>query len=196
MCVTALIALGAGTGMQAFGQYRQGREQESQLNYQAGMARADALAAEGVAQVEAKHIRRATTMQRKEARAAYGASGVDVNSGTALDVQGDILARGEYDALSALLTGSNRAARLRQSAEMFARGAHNARVSGNLGALATVLQGAGQAGWMYSMNPKPSLVGEFTTADPSASLGLSTDRSYGQVLSADRSYGTGLRYRG
>ena len=149
MCVSALAALAASTGLQAFGQYRQGREQESALNYQSGMSLADAAAAEGTAQVQAKVIRKAATMQRKEATAAYGASGVDVNSGTALDVQGDILARGEMDALTALITGKNTAERLRGQAKMQSRAAHNARVSGNLGALATVLQGGAKAGWAY-----------------------------------------------
>ena len=149
MCVSALAALAASTGLQAFGQYRQGREQESALNYQAGMSLADAAAAEATGQVQAKVIRKAATMQRKEATAAYGASGVDVNSGSALDVQGDILRRGEVDALTALITGQNTGARLRGQAQMQSRAAHNARVSGNLGALATVLQGGAKAGWAY-----------------------------------------------
>lgn len=150
MCVSALAALAASTGLQAFGQYRQGREQESALNYQAGMSLADAAAAEATGQVQAKVISKAATMQRKEATAAYGASGVDVNSGSALDVQGDILRRGEVDALTALITGQNTGARLRGQAQMQSRAAHNARVSGNLGALATVLQGGAKAGWAYS----------------------------------------------
>jgi hypothetical protein len=150
MCVTALAALAVGTGLQAFGQYRQGREQESALNYQAGMSLADANAAIGMSQVEAKAIRRAATMTRKEATAAYGASGVDVNSGTALDVQGDIVRRGEMDALTALITGQNTSARLRSQSQMQSRAARKARVSGNIGALGTVLQGGAQAGWAYS----------------------------------------------
>ena len=144
------MALAAGTGLQAYGQYRQGREQESALNYQAGMSLADAAAAEGMSQVQAKVIRKAATMTRKEATAAYGASGVDVNSGSALDVQGDILRRGEVDALTALITGKNTATRLREQAQMQSRAARKARVSGNLGALATVIQGGAQAGWAYS----------------------------------------------
>ncbi len=149
MCVSALAALAVGSGLQAYGQYRQGREQESALNYQAGMSLADANAAEGMSQVQAKVIRKAAMSQRKEATAAFGASGVDVRSGTALDVQGDIVRAGEVDALTALITGKNTATRLREQAGMQSRAAHNARVSGNLAALGTVLQSGAQAGWMY-----------------------------------------------
>jgi hypothetical protein len=113
-----------------------------------------------------------------------------VNSGTALDVQGDIVRRGEMDALTALITGQNTSARLRSQSQMQSRAARKARVSGNIGALGTVLQGGAQAGWAYSKmgGGKPSFAGDFTSRVEGDSLGLKMNSGGG--------YGTGLKYKG
>lgn len=148
MCLT-LASLAAATGLQAYGQYKQSRNEEKALNFQAGMAREDAAAAEYASEVTAGNIRKAAELTRKSAAASYGASGVDVRSGTALDVQADILRRGEYDALTELISGANAKRRLLQQGELYSRGAKNVRTTGNINALSTVLGGAAKAGWAY-----------------------------------------------
>lgn len=149
MCVS-LALLAAGTGLKAYGQYQQGRNEEKLLNFQGQMAQDDAQAAQVASEVQAGNIRRAAELTRKSAAAAYAASGVDVRAGSALDVQADILRRGEYDALTEMISGANASRRLNQQANMFSRAAKNARKSGNLSALSSVLQGGAQAGWAYS----------------------------------------------
>jgi len=61
------------------------------------------------AKAEAETTRKAGERQRKAATAAYGASGVVVNEGTAQDVQDEITADYEKDAMMQVLTGERRA---------------------------------------------------------------------------------------
>lgn len=122
----------------------------SNANKQADQARADAEAQQGAAEVEAGRIRKAAETRRSAAVAALAASGVDVSTGTSEQIQTDIIRRGEEDALNTMLTGSNRAQRLRQVGEMDQYAGSQLATGSVISGLSSV---AGSArGWRYS-NP-------------------------------------------
>src|SRR3546814_6196752 len=85
--------------------------------FAADHAEADARAEQGAAQVEAERIRREGKAQRAKAVAAAAASGVDVNSPTALKIDQEITANAEEDALTVIANGGDRAARLNQQGQ-------------------------------------------------------------------------------
>lgn len=93
----AMIATAAGAGLSAVGQLQQGAAQSAMYSYQAGVARANAMIAERNAQwATLEGVRREeisgqkTAFQRSEAIAQQGASNLDVNRGSAKQVQESI----------------------------------------------------------------------------------------------------------
>ena len=107
---------------------------------------------------------RAAIQQRQNARvmgaqkAAFGASGVDVNSGTALDVAMDTATEGELQTSLIRYGGSVTAQTLAMQAANLRRGGAAAADAANTGAWSTLLTGgakAAQAGYnLYSTLPK------------------------------------------
>jgi hypothetical protein len=85
----------------------------------ARMNRADARAEEATAQARAKRIRSAGEAELGQARAQASASGVSLSSGSVLAAERQIVQNVEQDALSAILTGRNRADALRRSASAY-----------------------------------------------------------------------------
>ena len=79
----------AGGVMDAVGKLTGAVSTRAAANYQADQLEADARATVGLAGVAGDKMRRAGAQTRKSARAAYGASGVAVDSGSALAVQED-----------------------------------------------------------------------------------------------------------
>ena len=100
------LAQGVGTIVQGYGAMQAG-------NAQRGLANAQAIAEQDAAAAEADLIRGRTRRAQGSARAALAASGVSLDSATALDIGQDIGQRGEQDALMALLSGDRRARELR-----------------------------------------------------------------------------------
>ena len=83
-------------------------------------------------------------------RSVLAASGVEVGSGTALDILGDTAALGELDALT-IRSNSEReayenrvnASNLSANASMKRMGANNAIIAGQIGSMTSLLSGAG-----------------------------------------------------
>lgn len=91
----------------AYGAKKAGDNAQDQANYQAMVARNNAVIAAQYATAERQKgqvledAKRMETAQRVSAvRAAGGSSGLDVNSGSALDLQADTARLGELDALT------------------------------------------------------------------------------------------------
>lgn len=143
MCTGVEIALIAGAAVSAGTAIHAGEQQRSAANAAADQAKADAETAAGQAQVEAAKIREAAKRQRSAAIAALSASGVDVGAGTAEQITADITQRGEEDALTTILTGSNRGRMLNREAEISRIGGSNAATAGYVGAASSVLGSAG-----------------------------------------------------
>lgn len=112
MSLLALAAMQAGATVVQGQQQRRAAEFAAQQDANAAAMERDAAAA------HAEKVRRAMRSQQGEARAAYAASGVDVNSPSATRIVEDIGMRGEEDALTALLTGERRGTALEGSASM------------------------------------------------------------------------------
>jgi hypothetical protein len=85
----------------------------------ARMSRADAATEEALGRTRAGRIRQAGAAELGQARAQAAASGVKLDSGSVLQIERQIVQNVEQDAMSAILTGKNRAAGLRQSASMY-----------------------------------------------------------------------------
>lgn len=154
MCdpVTLTVLTVGTTLLGAYSQVQQGKQDQAWSNYQAAQTDADARTERSAAQVEAERIRKLGKRQAAEAEATFAGSGVDINSGSALDINRDITAGAEEDASLAILGGNDRAARLNQQATADRLGGASARRAGNINATTTLLQGAASVskGWKPS----------------------------------------------
>lgn len=146
MCTAVAIAMVAstliGTATTLYAQDTAAKQQESNLNFQAAQSAADARAEQGAAEVEAMRIRKAAKAQRAQAVAAAAASGVDVNSPTAVRIDQEITKNAEEDALTTILNGGDRSARLNQQAIFDRQGAKLARSEGRMQQRATLISSA------------------------------------------------------
>lgn len=136
-----ILASGA---MDAVGKLAGAKGSYDHANYEAEQLLADAEVSRGLAQVTAGKIRKAGAQTRKQARAAYGASGVSVDSGSALAVQEDIDRGAGEDALTELLSGSYRAASMEATASARRRAGRNAIAAGIGGAGRSLLNAAAE----------------------------------------------------
>lgn len=131
--------------LSAFGNVQEGRQTQQYDDYRARQAEADAAAERGAAVVRARKVRKAGVLAQGETTAAYGGSGIDVNSGSALAVKEQLSRNISEDATAELLTGERRALSLEAQAEADRAAGRNARASGNLGAARSLLTGTAVA---------------------------------------------------
>ena len=143
--------------MSARAQQQQAAQQASHSYYQAGIARNNQIAANYAAQdaIERGKVDRAkaaiASKQRQGAqRAALAAGGVDVNSGSALDLQLETEALGNYDQLVAMNNAEREALGFRTQGANFGgevglhtSAAQNSLYSGKTAATATLIGTAG-----------------------------------------------------
>jgi hypothetical protein len=127
----------------------QGEVQSNYGKYQRDQAQADADAQRAAAQVEAERIRKAGKQQRAEAIAALAASGVNVDSATAVKIDQEITHNSEADAYLTIVGGNDKAARLNaQGQGAYLRG-QQGKMAGYVNATSSLLEGASGAarGW-------------------------------------------------
>ena len=141
--MTAAVAIGAATGLNILGGISAGEEQKAHLEGQARALelRADALEKEGFAQETA--IRRQKDQVIGQQRSAAAGSGVDVSTGSVLDVIEDSAFNIEMDALTTRNSYANQAAAMRTEASM-TRAAKPSGLSTLLGAAGTAAGGYAQ----------------------------------------------------
>lgn len=157
MCVSLFSAFGtgaqAGVNLQTFAGVMSGVSNilsgVSRSNIQAGFSEADALSEERLGQDKARVIRKVAARETGTSRAQAAAAGVTLDSGSVLEAERQIVRGSEEDALSAILTGQNRAASLRLSGDMYRADAKS-----------SLWQGVGQAafavsGWRRVAAPDP-----------------------------------------
>ncbi len=116
----------------------------------ARMARADARAEKAYGQAKAGRIREAGERELGQARGAASASGVKLTSGSVLEAERSITHNVEQDALSAIVTGRNRASALNASAGYYQR-------AGVMSAMDSI--GTGLNAWKRTRRPPPDAVG-------------------------------------
>lgn len=129
------------TGVSVVGQLQQGQAARQSANAEARAAENLAAQNRDAAMQEAQRIRKAGDRTRGAARAQLAASGIDVNSGTAITIEDDIGTNSEMDAYNTLLTGERKSTSLQDSAAISRARGKNAVSSSVLGSVSTGLQG-------------------------------------------------------
>lgn len=152
----ALIALAATTAVTMYGIDTQAKQSEANAKFQASQAEADARVEADAAKIEAQRIRDAAKKQRAQAVAAAAASGVDVDSPTAVKITEEITRNSEEDAVLTILGGRDSARRLGQTAQASRIAGSNARSAGRVQQAGTLLSAASSAysggNWKRSPN--------------------------------------------
>ena len=98
MCISSTMMMALSTGVSVAGQLAQGQAAKAAANAEARAAENLAAQTRDAAQQEAVRIRKAGDRARGAARAQLAAAGIDVNSGTAVTIDGDIGTNAELDA--------------------------------------------------------------------------------------------------
>lgn len=155
----ALLAISAvGTALSVNAQRKQAKREDAIADQQEQITRDDAAYAASEAQVQARMIRKAAEKQRAEARAALASSGVVVGEGTAEQIDTEIAADAEQDALLTIYDGTNRARGITVAGEQAAQRTRNAAAASRTGALTSALQGGATiaSGWNTTSRRKPA----------------------------------------
>lgn len=104
LTIIGMTAAAVGGGVTAYGQYQSGQAQSSMYNYQSGVAKInqqlkkqDAEYARDVGEVEAQQAGMRTRGAVGSTRAAQGARGIDVNTGSAADIRKSQIDLGQQD---------------------------------------------------------------------------------------------------
>jgi hypothetical protein len=179
----ATVAGLAGGGISAFGAYEGGKARAASADYQAQVAKNNAMiarqnasweAASGAAKESAQGMK--TAASAGTAKAAQGASGIDVNTGSAANVRGAIAKLGALDALT-IRSNTARAvygyevAATSDEAEskLLSAEAKQAGTAGDISALGTFLSSASSVGSKYA---------SMQTGSPSFNPGSSSGAIY------------------
>ncbi len=162
LAIASLASTIIGTGVQAVGGMMGADARASEASYRAAIAQNNAKVSEQNARyAEASAAQRAEQQSMKtramvgEAVAAQASNGVDVNTGSALDVRASIAALGELSGLVIRNEGAREASNYRTqgagytaSAGMYERAAADAEAGGAISAASTLLGGITSAGNM------------------------------------------------
>jgi hypothetical protein len=145
----------AGTALSAVGRYRAGKAQAAAFEYNADIDRKKAVIAEDRSRAR---LRRLMGSQR----ALYAKAGVDLSSGSPLEVLAFTAAEGEKEALNIRQFGQ-------EAGDIGDFSADAARQAGNIGAGATLLTGLGQAAGTFFQTKRGSKQ-QFITVSPKMSI--------------------------
>jgi hypothetical protein len=151
-----LAMIGGQTALSVFGGISQGQSQKAMAEYNATISRNNAMVAEenvreaqraGAMQEQQQRVKMATLLG--EQRTGFGASGVDVNTGTAKKVQTSSASLGYQDLLTIRENTKAKRKQLRQQAVDFTNQANlefmkgsSAQSASNIGAMSSFLDGA------------------------------------------------------
>lgn len=135
--------LAIGTATTAFGQMAQGDAAEADAKFRAQQMRRKAIAEEASSQRDAIEERRKAMLLQSRATmlAAAGGTGVDIG---AMDIISKIQREGEFNALTALFEGEERAATLRTGAEVSEFQGEREKKASRIKAISTIFSGAGK----------------------------------------------------
>lgn len=154
LTVTAVVLAGAGTGVSAYGQYKQGQYQKDMANYQASLQRQRGVLAQKMGEAEAAEAEKRHRQLIGSGLASFAGNGVLLESRA-----GSAAAMWEVDQNKELAYEKEK---IRSNAELEAWGfktnasalrseGSNAAWAGNMGAAGTVLSGAGSMAAMGGM---------------------------------------------
>lgn len=131
----------AGAATQTVGSLIQGESQAQSSEYNAAIARQNAVIAQQQGEAASQAQQRDSARQIGRMKAAYGASGVQLDSGSPLDVLADSAAMATLDNLTVKYNYALKAAGLQSQAAIDDMQAGTSRTSGVLGAGASALKG-------------------------------------------------------
>ena len=144
LTVASGLALGAGV-LGAIGATSEGDAAADAARAQAKLQEEQAALAREFAKVEAEDFRRRQHAFLSERRAAMGASGVEIGTGSPLLAIGDFAAETELQARRIAAGGKLQATRLEQEASLLRSAGSSAESRGLFRAGASLLSGIGQA---------------------------------------------------
>lgn len=167
LAYVAIASSVAAAGMSAYGMYQQGQQQKKMADYQSAIARNNAIRAEYMAQDALDRGKIAEQQQRLrgrlllgQMRASLAGSGVDINEGSAVEMQVDQAGINALDALNVRNNAEREAQNYRIQAsdfnsqsDMYSVAGRNAAANGTWGAASSVMAGVGNvAGKWYSFD--------------------------------------------
>lgn len=150
----ALYAMAAAAAVGAYASVQSAEQQKDWNEYQGKQAEADAKAEKSAAEVHAEKIRKLARIQASEANASLAGSGVEVGEGTALNINKEIYANAEEDAVMTIFGGADRAARGNAQATGYRIKGSQAQQAGYLNATSSILGVVSTAakGWKTGTN--------------------------------------------
>lgn len=167
-----VMAIGA-AAVSAYGQYQAGQAAEAAGDYNAQVQENNAKVAEQYAkaaeergETEARQRRIDAERMASRQTAVLAAKGIDISTGTPLDILGDTAMYGELDAQTIKYNAGleayqqrNQASNFRSSAEISRMEGSQAAKAGTIGAVGTLLGGAAKAGNQYrQFSNSPTMV--------------------------------------
>lgn len=154
--IIAMVMTGISTGIGVLSAVRQGEAQKQSAEYQAAVARNNSVIAEqratqteqaGVSAIQARGLKNAAALGA--ARAAQASNGLDVNSGTALDLQNSVETLGVQDNANSAFDLSNKAYTERLTGQNYTSQAglldstaKNASAAGDINATSSFISGS------------------------------------------------------
>lgn len=145
MPITGTTALLIAAGVSAAGAISQGAAQADRANFEAAVTRQRAGRTREIAAAEEEDFRRNQSRSFAQRRAALGASGIDIGTGSSLLAAGDFAAETELNALRIRAGGKTQATRLEQQAQLLRAGGRSAKQRALFRAGASLLTGFGRA---------------------------------------------------
>ena len=172
--VVSLVSAAASTAMGVVSGVQQANAAKAQMNYQADVNKRNAKIAQANADmkrqegIEESRLQKIRNLQKVGAQqAAMAANGIDVSSGTALDVVEDTAAMGELDALTTRYNAETQAQayerqanNLTNQANMDIISGQNAYKSGITGAIGSGFKGLGDTASVASRWYSPNSIGD------------------------------------
>lgn len=156
MCVmtVALIATAAAATVSAVGMISSGNAQARASNYNAEVEKQNGEMARQSAAAQAQQVERDNARKMGQITAAYGASGIDPNQGSPLDVMADVADEGELSKRLVLYQGEVDARAGLQRAQIDTMQGRAAQTAGYVNAGSTLLSAGGRIAGNYA--PAPS----------------------------------------
>lgn len=149
MPVLVLGAIGAGTLMGAVSQLQAGFASEKANKYNAKVMEANAQAAERAANYKAQILQRQHRQLMGHQRAMYSKAGVDLGSGSPLDVLTEDAGLMAEDVFMTRYQGEVEATGFRNQARAYRQQGKNAKMGGIFGTIGTLVGGLGSMGSAY-----------------------------------------------
>jgi hypothetical protein len=134
--------LAAGTVVSAVNQQNAGIQNKMNADFEAGQMDKQANNELAISQREAEQARRESRYLQSRAQSIAAASGAGATDPTVVNLIGDLEQEGEYNAMTALYNGQERANTLRTGGSITRRQGKAYRNAGNTNALSTVISGA------------------------------------------------------